>query len=165
MRDTSGQDRVLAKSNNKKAFWTKVAVGCSVVIAATIFVIPKMNTLFAAQQMVPMESLRFATVVRGDLQRDIAVQGRVVAANSPTLYAKSAGIVSLFVKAGEQVEQGQALAQIESPQLQSRYDQELSTLEQLKLEVGRHEIEIKTTNLINKQAVEMSAVNARSCAH
>jgi HlyD family secretion protein len=47
--------------------------------------------------------VRIAEVKRGDLVRDIAADGRVIAANSPILYAISAGTVDLKVVAGDVV--------------------------------------------------------------
>ena len=45
--------------------------------------------------------VRIAEVRRGDLVRDISAEGRVIAANSPTLYAIAGGTVTLHVVAGE----------------------------------------------------------------
>ena len=52
--------------------------------------------------------------------RDVVADGRVVAANSPTLYAIAAGTVDFHVRAGDKVTRGQSLATIASPELQSR---------------------------------------------
>ena len=52
---------------------------------------------------VPMDRLRVATVSRGDLVRDVSVQGRVVASVSPTLYASAPGSITLMVEAGATV--------------------------------------------------------------
>jgi len=159
LRDTSGQDRVIEPQHTRKKFWLKVGGAAALLVAVVAYAAPKYNSLFSSDLTVSKERLRFATVTRGDLQRDIGVQGRVVAANSPTLYATAPGIVSLFIKAGDTVTKGQMLAQVDSPELKSRYDQELATLEQLALEVGRQKIVMKTTQLNNQQQIEMSAVN------
>ena len=159
LRDTSGQDRVIEQKNAKQKLVFKIFAGIAIFAAVVAYAAPKYNSLFSSDLTISKERLRFATVTRGDLQRDIGVQGRVVAANSPTLYATAPGIVSLFIKAGDTVNAGQLLAQVDSPELKSRYDQELATLEQLALEVGRQKIVMKTTQLNNKQQIEMSAVN------
>jgi HlyD family secretion protein len=57
-----------------------------------------------------------------------------VAAVSPTLYAPAPATVSLKVSAGDTVKQGQVLAQLESPELQSAFRREQSTYEELKSE-------------------------------
>lgn len=158
LRDTSGQDRVIQKSgftNNNK--WRLSVVVVALVVLGGFFV-PRFNNLFASDMAVSKERLRFATVERGDLMRDISVQGRVVAANSPTLYVNTSGIVSLHIKAGDSVEQGQTVAIVDSPLLSNQLDQESATLEQLKLEVGRQKIQIKSAKLNNKQAIEVAAV-------
>ena len=159
LRDTSGQDIHIEQSGVKKSLIIKGIIALVIIIAFIVLVLPKFNSLFSSDLTVSKERLRFATVQRGNLQRDIGVQGRVVAANSPTLYATAPGIVSLFIKAGDQVNQGQILAEINSPQLKNRYEQELATLEQLSLDVGRHKIEIKSAQLNTQQVIEMSAVN------
>ena len=49
-------------------------------------------------------------MTRGDLVRDLSAEGKVIAANSPTLYAIAAGTVHLSIVAGDKVALGQALA-------------------------------------------------------
>jgi multidrug efflux pump subunit AcrA (membrane-fusion protein) len=68
------------------------------------------------------------------------VNGRVVAAFSPTLYAKAASTVNLKVAAGDTVKKGQVLAVLESPDLMDALKHEISTCEQLKAEVARQRI-------------------------
>jgi HlyD family secretion protein len=159
LRDTSAQDVLIKQSGIKKPLIIKIITALSLVTLFIIFVLPKFTSMFSSDLTISRERLRFATVVKGNLQRDIGVQGQIVAANSPTLYSKAPGIVSLFIKAGDTVTEGQTLAEIDSPQLRNRYEQELATLEQLELAVGRHQIEIKTTQLNTQQTIEMSAVN------
>src|SRR5581483_6830716 len=57
-----------------------------------------------------------------------AAEARVVAAVSPTLYAPNPGTVSLKVHAGDQVQSGQVLASLDSPDLSSRLAQEQAAL-------------------------------------
>ncbi len=83
----------------------------------------------------PYERVRVATVTRGDLVRDVTVQGRVVAAVSPTLYATAAGSITLNVDAGERVIAGQVLATIDSPQLDNLLRQGESSLEQRQVSI------------------------------
>ncbi|HLM53783.1 MAG TPA: efflux RND transporter periplasmic adaptor subunit, partial [Pseudoxanthomonas sp.] len=81
--------------------------------------------------------LRIAEVERGDLVRDLSADGRLIAANSPTLYAIAGGTVALKVVAGDAVKKGQVLAVIDSPELRSRLVQEESTLASLEAEANR----------------------------
>jgi HlyD family secretion protein len=69
--------------------------------------------------------------------RDLSADGRVIAANSPTLYAIAAGTVALKVVAGDVVKKGQALAVIDSPELRSKLVQEESTLASMEAEASR----------------------------
>ena len=73
-----------------------------------------------ASRSIDRSRLRIAKVEQGTLVRDVVADGRVVAANSPTLYAIAAGAVDFHVRAGDKVTSGQALATIASPDLQSR---------------------------------------------
>lgn len=159
LRDTSGQD-VLVPTNERNITkllkWGLPGLIITITLAASI---PSLASMFSSDINVSKQNLRFATVINGDIQRDIGVQGRVVAANSPTLYATAPGIVSLFVKAGDSVTKDQTLAQIKSPQLTNRYEQELATLEQLSLAVESHRIAMRTTELNTQQQIEFSEVN------
>jgi HlyD family secretion protein len=58
--------------------------------------------------------LRIAPVTQGTLVRDASVNGRVVAAVSPTLYAPAGATVSLKVSAGDTVQKGPPIALIGS---------------------------------------------------
>src|SRR3546814_14389912 len=71
--------------------------------------------------------VRIAEVSRGTLVRDATVNGRVVAAVSPTLYAAAAGTVTLLIHAGDSVTKYQLLARIESPELDNELKREQST--------------------------------------
>lgn len=159
MRDTSGQDVVLKPQNKTKQRLMIAGAVALAISTISIYAAPKFNNLFSSDMAISAEQLRFATVSRGDLQRDIAVQGQVVSANSPTLYSPTAGNVALHVKAGDRVAKGQLLAQIDSPVLTNLLDQEKASLEQLSLEVERQQIHNKTTILNNKQTIELAAVN------
>ena len=96
--------------------------------------------------------LRIAEVKRGTLTRDVSVQGRVVAAVSPTLYARSAGTVALDVHAGDKVKKGDVLAEIDSPELTNKLKQEQATLDSLGLEVERADIDNRKQQLASKKA-------------
>src|SRR5688572_7554253 len=95
------------------------------VVLATIVAIafPAMRRWFRADKSVEARNLRFATVTRGDLLRDLSVQGRVVASLSPTLFSPGQGIVALRTRAGAPVKQGAVLAVIDSKELHAALDQ------------------------------------------
>jgi HlyD family secretion protein len=159
MRSTSGQDRVIEK-NALPYRKTILGVASILFIAVAIFYAwPNLTRLLSADQTISQSQLRFAKVQLGDLQRDVSVQGKVIAANSPTLFAPSSGIVSLQIKAGNKVKEGQLLASIYSPELTNMLSQEESSYDQVAIEVGRHRIQIKSSLLNNQQTIELALVN------
>ena len=159
MRNTSGQDTVIEK-NALPYRKTILGVTTTIVIGIALFYAwPSLTRLFSADQTISQAQLRFAKVQVGDLQRDVSVQGKVIAANSPTLFAPSSGIVSLQIKAANKVQKDQVLASIYSPELTNMLSQEESTYDQVAIEVGRHRIQIKSSLLNNQQAIELALVN------
>ena len=107
---------------------------------------------------VPMERVRVATVTRGDLVRDISIQGRVVAAVSPTLYATAPGSITLKVEAGERVLAGQVVATVDSPELTSQWQQAQSTFEQRQMELERQRIESRQQALEKRKVADLADV-------
>src|SRR5262245_2614251 len=79
-----------------------IAVG-GVLLLAVAFSIPAILRWSRADLAVDSSRLNFGVVKRGDLDRDVSGQGRVVAALHPTLFSPVAGIVTLGVKAGTEV--------------------------------------------------------------
>jgi HlyD family secretion protein len=120
--------------------------------------VPAFNRWASASITVPMDRLRIATVVRGDLVRDVSVQGRVVAAVSPTLYASASGTITLLVEAGAVVEEGQALAEIASPELASTLEQSQATFEQLSVQLQRQRIESRQQALEKRKSADLAEV-------
>ncbi|MGH8173289.1 MAG: efflux transporter periplasmic adaptor subunit, partial [Rhodanobacteraceae bacterium] len=90
IRDTSAQDRQLSPKINRKKRLVWIGVG-AVAVLAVIACIPTVAHLMSADSSASTARLRIAEVKRGTLTRDVSVQGKVVAAVSPTLYARSAG--------------------------------------------------------------------------
>ena len=117
----------------------RVAIA-GVVIAGIAYVV---RGWLGAERSVDRSRIRIAQVERGKLVRDVVADGRVVAANSPTLYAIAAGSVDFHVRAGDKVARGQALATIASPELQSRLTQEQATLAGLEAGVGRAQLDVE----------------------
>lgn len=107
---------------------------------------------------VPADRVRVATVTRGDLVQDVSVQGRVVAAVSPTLYASASGTITLEAEAGEQVMQGQVLATVVSPELTNQLQQAESTLAQRNMELERQRIESRQLALDKRNEADLANV-------
>lgn len=129
-----------------------------VVVAGLWLALPAVQRWADASVSVPLERVRTATVMRGDLVRDVSVQGRVVAAVSPTLYATAAGTIALQVEAGEQVLEGQVLATVFSPELTSRLRQAESALAQRQMELERQRIESRQLALDKRKAADLADV-------
>ncbi|APG02752.1 efflux transporter periplasmic adaptor subunit [Luteibacter rhizovicinus DSM 16549] len=141
IRDTSATDRLVeVGSNRKRKLIIYIGAGVAVV-AALAFVLPHVATMFSADSSVSASRLSFATVSRGPFVRDIAAEGKVVAAVSPTLYATSAGAVVLTVHPGDVVKKDQVLATITSPDLAAKLAQERSAADAAKVEFLRAQID------------------------
>ncbi|WP_088329799.1 efflux RND transporter periplasmic adaptor subunit [Lacimicrobium sp. SS2-24] len=155
--DTSGQDEVLS-TPSKRPLHLWIGLGSIALIALLLLIIPKVQSYSSTDISIPAKRLRLATVSRGDLTRDLSVQGRIVAAVSPTLYSPSEGTVSLSIDAGDEVKQGQVLAQIDSPELSNQLKQQESSLASQKIDLDRQRIEAKKQQLTNQKTVDMAKV-------
>jgi HlyD family secretion protein len=137
---TSAMDKVIEQPRGLGARrWGLIGL-VAVVLLGVAALVPAARRWSRADRAVDAARLRVADVVRGDLERDVSAQGRIVAALHPTLFSPAQGIVTLDVKAGSEVKQGQLLARVESPELKSRLVQEQSTLASLRSDLGRQEI-------------------------
>jgi HlyD family secretion protein len=137
-------------------------IGGSALLALLVIawiVTPAVSRWATATVTVPRERLRIATVVRDDLIRDVSVQGRVVAAISPTLYAPAAGSITLAVEAGATVAEGQVLATIDSPALTNQLQQAESALAQLAMENERQRIERRQMALEKRKSADLADVS------
>src|SRR5262249_39183954 len=101
---------------------------------------------------------------RGTLTRDISAQGKVVASVSPTLYSNSAGIVTLDVHAGDKVEKDQVLAEVYSPELNNKLEQEQATYNSLSIEVERTGIDNKQKQLTAKKTIDQATIDRQTAA-
>jgi HlyD family secretion protein len=135
-----------------------VAAGSAILIAAILVAVPWVQRWASASISIPYDRVRIATVTRGDLVRDVSVQGRIVAAVSPTLYASNSGTITLHVDAGEQVLAGQVLATVDSPDLTSLLRQAESSLEQRKVELERQRIESRQLALEKRKEADLADV-------
>ncbi|HTY51367.1 MAG TPA: efflux RND transporter periplasmic adaptor subunit [Steroidobacteraceae bacterium] len=143
MRDTARQDRLLERPAGWRRHWrwllaAAVAVG---LLAAGVMAFERFS---GAEVSVDRSRLSIATVERGEFVRDVAADGQVVAADSPTLYAVTAGTVSLKVHAGDAVTRGQVLAVLDSPDLTAKLAQEEATLASMKSDWQRSQLDAQT---------------------
>lgn len=133
--------------------------GVGIALLAAMWVtLPTVQRWANASVSVPVDRVRIATVQRGDLVRDVSVQGRVVAAVSPTLYASASGTITLDVEAGERVLEGQVVASVVSPELTNTLQQAESTFQQRKMELERQRIESRQLALEKRKAADLADV-------
>ena len=162
IRDTSAQDQKISHHPQSKwRRWLWPAVAGIVVLAGIGFVA---KGWLGGSRSFDGARLRIATVGKGDLVRDIAADGRVIAANSPVLYAISAGTVTLKVVAGDVVKQGQELAVIDSPELRSKLAQEQATLAGLEAEAGRAALDATLARATASKVTDQAAIDRQAAA-
>ena len=155
--DTSAQDVRLAPRDPRKR-QIAIAAGGALLVVAILLAVPSVKRWANASVSIPYDRVRVATVTRGDLVRDVSVQGRIVAAVSPTLYASESGTITLHVDAGEQVIAGQVVASVDSPDLTSLLQQAEASLEQRKMELERQRIESRQQALEKRKAADLADV-------
>ncbi|WP_371186165.1 efflux RND transporter periplasmic adaptor subunit [Thalassotalea maritima] len=156
--DTSSQDVVVERKPKHKQRLL-IAGSCLLFLLLAFYVLsPAVAKWSQADRSIPLERVRLATIEHGDFTRDVSVQGRVVAAVSPTLYAPAEGSITFTIDAGSEVAQGDILAHIDSPELTSRYDQEKAQLENLQAGLQRQIIQGKKQQLMDKKAVDLAQV-------
>jgi HlyD family secretion protein len=160
IRDTSSQDAVLtvqpAHRLKRRAVWIAVlllALGASAML---------LSAWRASEHSVSAARLRIADVTRGTLVRDASVNGRVVAAVSPTLYSTAPSTVTLKVAAGDTVKKGDVLAILESPDLSDALKREQSSYEQLQAEVARQQILSKKQRLLAQREADTAEIERLS---
>ncbi|WP_146907919.1 efflux RND transporter periplasmic adaptor subunit [Arenimonas daejeonensis] len=156
IRDTSAQDTRLSPQQQP------VSRRPLKLVAAAVLAVLVLGWLLwswaGSSRAVSGERLRFAEVSRGTLVRDAAVNGRVVAAVSPTLYAPAGGTVTLKINAGDTVAKGDVMAVLDSPELQNELQRERATLTQLEAEVSRQRILAQKASLLARRDADDAEV-------
>ncbi|HEX5344209.1 MAG TPA: efflux RND transporter periplasmic adaptor subunit [Duganella sp.] len=156
IRDTSSQDAVIAPPKGQA---TKrriiIAVGAVALLAAGWSLV---HTWRGSTHSVNAARLRIAEVGRGTLIRDAAVNGRVVAAVSPTLYAPSLATVTLKVHAGDTVKKGDVLAVLESPDLSDALKREQAAYAQIEADVARQRILARKQKLLAQRDADTAEI-------
>lgn len=162
IRDTSAQDIAIdpARQRRQRRRWLIVGTGAALAITCATFML--VRSWASTSVVVPRERVRIAAVSRGAFVRDIAAQGTVVVANSPTLVASAMGTVTFVAKAGDAVAEGQVLATVDSPSLRSEHAREKATLDGLIVSLDRATIEAKRRILESKQAADLATTQLRA---
>jgi HlyD family secretion protein len=162
MRGTEAQDQSVDPSagiRRRRRLIVGGAIAAAVVILLSAWLVHRWMDSAA---VVPRERVRLATVTEGRFVRDVSAQGTIVAAVSPTLYAPSAGTVTLIAKPGATVTKGELLATIESPELRNEYQRERATLDSLNTDLERQRIEVRRKVLANQQASDLANVEIKA---
>jgi HlyD family secretion protein len=158
LQDTGSMDQVIEKPRGLSRRAKVLLSLAGVLLIALALLWPAIRRWSRAERSVDLARLQIATVVRGDLERDVAAQGRIVAANHPKLYSPSQGIVALAVKPGESVRAYQVLATIASPELAAQLAQERSRLQSLESELARGELSARQQNQADEQTLKLRQV-------
>lgn len=157
IRDTSGTDRPVGRTGTPRRVW--VLTGLSLLLLGGGAVLyPSASRWVRAERSVDRSRVRTAVVTRGTLERDLSVQGQIVAAFHPTLYSPEQGLVFVLVKPGETIRKGQELARVQSPELSSRLARERSTLLAAEADLERRKITAQQAGLESRQAIDLLEV-------
>jgi HlyD family secretion protein len=160
IRDTSSQDAVLAPAPTRKFRQRAIWGGALVVTVAGAAML--LSAWRSGEHSVSAARLRIAEVTRGTLVRDASVNGRVVAAISPTLYSTAQSTVTLKTNAGDTVKKGDVLAILESPDLADALKREQSSYSQLEAEVARQQILAKKQKLLAQREADTAEIDRLS---
>ena len=158
IRDTSEQDEIIERASLFTRHRILLVVGSISLLTLVVFAFPAIGRWSSADQTISSERLRFATVVRGDLSRDISAQGVVVAAVKPTLFSPALGTITLQVMPGDSVTKSQVLATIDSPETLSLLEQQQAVTNGVEVAFERQQIQTRKTSLENQQIVDLAEV-------
>lgn len=155
-------DRPIEKSgrfSTRQKVW--MGIGLALLIAGGA-IFPSMRRWAVSEASIDIDRVRIGTVSRGELIRDVSVQGNIVAAFRPTLIAPARGIVRVEVKPGQVVASGDPLVRVESPEVESLLKQEQSTLISLEAEYERQRILSKQAEIKTRQDIGLLEVELES---
>lgn len=161
IQDTVHQDTPISPKRRRNRLGL-IALAASVTMAILIYGFTALSQTVAADRILDRAELRLATVERGDLVREVMAQGRIIVANSPTLFSPQQGTVELKVKAGDSVTEGQVLAIIESPELREALARERAELTRLQVDLARQKIETEQLRLQQHQTLAMAKVQLKA---
>lgn len=162
IRDTSGQDAILATPPvwRRKKIWILGIL----IISFLIIGFALLRAYGNSSKSINSARIKVAQVTRGTLVRDVAVNGRMVAAISPTLYSTASSTVTLKVKAGDMVKKGDIVAELESPDLTSLLKREQAIYDQLEAEVARQKILARKQKLIARRDADQAEIERITAA-
>ncbi len=160
-RDTQGQDVVLERPAGWRRHRRSLVVAAGIALAGGSLVALVMR-FAAASSSVSLSRLEVASVQQGPFVRDIAADGRVVAAVSPTLYAAASGTIHYRTQAGDAVKKGDILGVLDSPELASRLAQEQATGQSLELTYENARLEAQKHRLAARQKLDDARIDLKA---
>ncbi|TVP13455.1 MULTISPECIES: efflux RND transporter periplasmic adaptor subunit [Shewanella] len=156
IKDTSGQDKQVAPGLARRLKWP-ATLGAAVLLLSGLVWASVSGS--GVSESIDRTELRFATLERGTLTRDIATTGKIVAANAPILYSPEGGTVTLIANPGDRVEQGQVVATIESHSLTNSLKQQQALLDGMKSALERAKLDARRNQLKANQTLDMAKVD------
>jgi HlyD family secretion protein len=162
IRDTSAQDVVVDPGPRARQRRRLIVIAAAGGLIALVVIVLLLRSWASSAVVVSRDRLRIAQVTRGSFIRDVAAQGTVVVANSPTLFAIATGAVTFNVRAGDAVTEGQVLAVLDSPSLKNEQAREQATLDGLAVDLDREGIETRRQILESKQAADLATTQIRA---
>lgn len=156
IQDTSGQDTVVQASKASRLKWPLIATAAALLVSGLVWSSVGGSNV---SESIKRSELRFATLTKGTLTRDIATSGKIVAANAPILYSTDQGTVTLLAKPGDKVELGDVVATIESHQLTNSLKQQEALLEGMQSSLERARLDARREQLKAQQTLDMAKVD------
>jgi HlyD family secretion protein len=160
--NASSMDRPVTASGGLTKARLIAAAIVGVALVAAMLAFPAIRRWSRADRAVDATTLAIGTVTRGDLVRDVSVQGRVVAALHPSLVSPGQGIVTLRTKPGSVVRKGDVLAVVDSPELRSAFEQAKAQLLSLRSDYDRQRIAGTQNDTRGKQQVAIAQVKLQA---
>ena len=158
IQDTSAQDiHRNVKPHRFKGKFVLALAGISLLLATGSLLLWQSGP--QAALVIPRQQVQIATVSRGDFVRDLAVQGKVVAASAPTLFSQQAGQIRLLKQPGEAVTLGDLLAVIDSPALENEVKQQQALLASMSSEAERATLQAREQQLDMQQVQHSAEIN------
>jgi HlyD family secretion protein len=158
IRDTSATDVAIESSQPKRR---RIIIGAAAAVLGITGVVA-VRAWMTTGVGIPRDRVRIAEVTRGMFIRDVAAEGTVVAASSPTLYAIANGTITFTARAGNRVVKGQTLGSLDSPSLVNEYQREQATLDSLNVALGRQDIEDRRQDLKNREDTDQASVQLQA---
>ncbi|MCR4535716.1 HlyD family efflux transporter periplasmic adaptor subunit [Shewanella xiamenensis] len=156
IKDTSGQDTLLAPSNAKRLKVPLIIGGCTLLVSALVWASFSSDNV---SKSISRSELTTATLYVGTLTRDIATTGKIVAANAPILYSTEEGTVTLLSNPGDTVNKGDVVAKLDSPRLTNQLEQAKSLLAGLEGALERAKLDARRNQLQVNQTLDMAKVD------